>query len=131
MRKLYRSRYDRMILGICGGLAQYFQMDPSLMRILTVIVWIFTGFIPLFIVYLIAGMIIPLEPTDHPHGQYTRLYRSRKDRKIAGICGGMAEFLQVDSTFVRLATVFLCLITGIAPLLLAYLIGWALIPEKP
>lgn len=131
MRKLYRSRYDRMLLGICGGLAQFFEIDPTLVRILVAILWIFTGFIPLFIVYLIAGLIIPLEPQGANHSNFSRLFRSQKDWKIAGICGGIAELFQVDSSLVRLVFVFLCLLTGIVPLLLAYLIGWVLIPKVP
>jgi phage shock protein C len=59
-----------------------------------------------------------------------KLYRSRKDRKIAGICGGLAEYFHIDATIIRLAAVFLCFITGIAPLILVYLISWIIIPEK-
>jgi phage shock protein C len=59
-----------------------------------------------------------------------KLYRSKKDRKLAGICGGIAEFFHIDSTLVRLAAVFLCFITGIAPLVIVYLVGWLIIPEK-
>jgi phage shock protein PspC (stress-responsive transcriptional regulator) len=61
---------------------------------------------------------------------HKKLYRSKKDRKIGGICGGIAEYFDVDSTLVRLAAVFLCFVTGIAPLLLVYIIGWIIIPEK-
>ena len=119
-----------MLLGICGGFAQYFEIDPTLVRILITILWIFTGFIPIFIVYLIAGLIIPLEPEGAPHGSFSRFFRSQRDRKIAGICGGIAELFRVDATLVRLIFLFLCFITGIAPLLLAYLIGWILIPTQ-
>lgn len=60
-----------------------------------------------------------------------RLYRSRKDRKIAGICGGLGEYLELDPTLVRLILVFLAFLTGILPAILAYLISWAIIPLKP
>ena len=59
-----------------------------------------------------------------------KLYRSRKDRKIAGLCGGIGDYFRVDSTLIRLAAVFLCIITGIAPLVFVYAIGWLVIPEK-
>ena len=58
-----------------------------------------------------------------------RLYRSRKDRKIAGICGGLGEIAHIDPTIIRLTFVFLGLVTGIVPLVLTYMIGWIIIPE--
>jgi len=59
-----------------------------------------------------------------------RLYRSIKDRKIAGVCGGMAEYFDVDPTVVRLLWA-LTLIFGILPSIIAYIICWIVIPEKP
>ena len=60
-----------------------------------------------------------------------KLYLSKTDKKICGICGGIGETYDVDSTLIRLALVFLCLATGIIPVLLTYLIAWIIIPEKP
>jgi phage shock protein C len=51
------------------------------------------------------------------------------DRKIAGVCGGIGEMTDVDPTIIRLATVALCLITGLFPLFIAYLIAWWIVPE--
>ena len=60
-----------------------------------------------------------------------KLYLSKTDRKILGVCGGLSEMLSVDSTVVRLALVFLCLITGIIPLIATYIIAGIITPEKP
>jgi phage shock protein C len=60
-----------------------------------------------------------------------RLYRSRKDRKVAGICGGMGELYDIDPTLIRLGLVFLGLATGIMPLLVAYIMGAIIIPQEP
>jgi phage shock protein C len=60
-----------------------------------------------------------------------RLYRSRTDKKIAGIFGGMGEVYSIDPTLVRLGAVFLGLITAIVPLIVVYLIGWIIIPKGP
>ena len=60
-----------------------------------------------------------------------RLYRSRTDRKIAGICGGVGEILNIDPTLIRLVLVFLCLATAIVPIAVTYIIGWIIIPDKP
>jgi len=58
-KRLTRSRNDRMIAGVCGGLANYFKLDPSLVRIGTVIIGIFTGVVPMCFIYLVMWMIIP------------------------------------------------------------------------
>jgi len=59
-----------------------------------------------------------------------KLYRSRQDRKIAGICGGLGELMEIDPTIIRLILVVLCLASGIFPFLVGYLIGWWIIPEE-
>ena len=61
----------------------------------------------------------------------TKLCRSQRDRFIAGICGGIGETYDYDPTLVRLILVALALFSGIAPLLITYLIGWAIIPLYP
>ena len=58
-----------------------------------------------------------------------RLYRSRADRKVAGVCGGLAEYFDIDPAFVRVAAVVLFFANGIG--LIAYLIAWAAIPWRP
>ncbi|MGM0602647.1 MAG: PspC domain-containing protein [Bacillota bacterium] len=58
-----------------------------------------------------------------------RIYRSRDDRIIAGICGGLADYFNIDATLIRLAFVFIFIFQGIG--LIAYLIAWFIIPEKP
>jgi len=61
----------------------------------------------------------------------SKLYRSTKDRKIAGVCGGVGEFFSVDPTLIRLVIVFLGLATGMFPGILTYVVAWIIIPEKP
>ncbi len=58
-----------------------------------------------------------------------KLYRSRDDRMIAGVCGGLAEYFGVDSTLIRLAVLFIFLFQGIG--LIAYLIAWLVMSEEP
>jgi phage shock protein C len=58
-----------------------------------------------------------------------KLYRSRTDRMISGVCGGLAEYLEVDVTIVRVITVLLALFSGVG--ILAYIIGIIVIPEEP
>ena len=61
--------------------------------------------------------------------EYKRLYRSTKERMIAGVCGGLAEYFNIDPTLVRLLFVFAALAGG--PGLLAYLIMMIVVPEAP
>jgi phage shock protein PspC (stress-responsive transcriptional regulator) len=58
-----------------------------------------------------------------------RLYRSRTDRMLGGVAGGVAAYLQVDPTLTRLAFVALALAAGTG--VLAYIIAWIVIPEEP
>jgi len=58
-----------------------------------------------------------------------KLYRSRTDRKLLGVCGGIARYLGVDSTLVRVIVVLLALGGGVG--LLTYLIVALIIPEEP
>lgn len=61
-----------------------------------------------------------------------RLYRSETDSKIAGVCGGLGEEFGIDGNIVRLATVFACVVSGIAPLLITYIAAWIILPKgKP
>ena len=58
MKKLYKVEQGRMVCGVCGGIAEYFNVDPSLVRIITVILCLFPP-IPGIIAYIIAACILP------------------------------------------------------------------------
>lgn len=60
-----------------------------------------------------------------------KLYRSKTDVKIAGVCGGIAEIFNLDPTLVRLAVVFVAIATGIVPALVTYIVAWIIMPEGP
>ncbi len=63
-RRLERSSTDRVIGGVCGGLAKYLNMDPTLVRVLTVLIALFTGFG--LLAYLVALLVIPEEGSSPP-----------------------------------------------------------------
>lgn len=58
-----------------------------------------------------------------------RLYRSRTNKIIGGVCGGIAEYFGLDPTLVRIITVLLILLPGIG--VLTYLVAWLIIPQRP
>ena len=57
-----------------------------------------------------------------------RLYRSATNKKIAGICGGIGEMMDIDPTVIRLAVLVLCLATGFFPFFIGYIIAWWIVP---
>jgi phage shock protein C len=59
-RKLYRSRSNRQVAGVCGGLAQYFNLDATLIRILFVVLAVLGG--SWIVLYLAMWIIVPKEP---------------------------------------------------------------------
>ncbi|MGC5326705.1 PspC domain-containing protein [Brevibacillus sp. SYSU BS000544] len=70
--RLYRSRTDKKVFGVCGGLAQTFGIDPTLVRLATVLVIIFTG-VPLLLYFLMA-IIMPKEPLFSPYSMDKDLF---------------------------------------------------------
>lgn len=61
-RKLWRSRKNRKIAGVCGGLGDYFNVDPTWIRIIFVIFFLLGG--TAFLVYLFMWLLVPLEPVN-------------------------------------------------------------------
>ena len=61
--------------------------------------------------------------------KYKKIFRSKKDRVIAGVCGGIAEYFNVDPTLIRLLWVVFTLMGGSG--IIAYIICWIVIPERP
>ncbi|MCL5409840.1 MAG: PspC domain-containing protein [Patescibacteria group bacterium] len=60
-KKLYRSEQDRIIAGVFGGMGKYFNVDPTILRLVWVVMTVFTGLAPGLIVYILAAVIIPAE----------------------------------------------------------------------
>jgi len=81
-KKLYRSKKDRMIGGVCGGIAEYFDIDPVLVRIIAVLT-IFANGIGI-IAYIIAWIIIPQNPEQVSEKEEGRL-RKKAEETIQNI----------------------------------------------
>jgi phage shock protein C len=60
-----------------------------------------------------------------------RLMRLRHNRRIAGVCAGFAEYLDLDVTLVRLLWFIVTVLSGIVPGVVAYVAGWIIMPEEP
>lgn len=59
-KRLYRSKDERMIWGICGGMGEYFDVDPTIVRVIAVVSVIFGGWS--IFAYIILRFVVPLEP---------------------------------------------------------------------
>lgn len=64
MKRLYRSRSDRKIAGVCGGLATYFGMDPVIPRVIWVVLLLAAGMG--LLAYIVCWLVIPQEPEGAP-----------------------------------------------------------------
>lgn len=63
MKKLYKSKNDRIISGVLGGLGEFYAVDPTLVRLGYIALVILTGIFPGIIAYIIASIIVPERPT--------------------------------------------------------------------
>lgn len=218
MKRLYKSRHDRIIDGVCGGIGEYLGIDPVIVRIIFILLF-FMGGVGLLL-YIAGMLIIPVNPEHSKEqppvepkragrgvlfilgiiliiigvglllenfgwpfwhffkvsfnyilpllliaagifliitymqrkqnasisgvesggekiemeteagGTVKRLFRSRKNRMIFGVCGGLGEYLNTDPTVIRILWVILGISSlGIAVLL--YLIMAIIVPEEP
>lgn len=203
-KRLYKSRSNRILAGVCGGVSEFFEVDPSILRLL----WFLSIFLggAGIVLYIVAMIIMPANPSYHnpqmpgntsqfvwgialvgvgvlvllynlgivpfiwwgiswtllfavalivvgsvlilsqlreqarsvettedekteQPSQRRRLYRSIRDRKIFGVCGGLGDFLGIDPTIVRLLFVLLTLsFVGFG--IVAYLILTIVAPEE-
>ena len=62
MKKLYRSRKNRVLAGVCGGIGEYFEIDPVIVRLIWIVLTMIWGFG--LILYIIAIFLIPVEPKE-------------------------------------------------------------------
>ena len=76
IKKLYRSHDQKILTGVCGGLAEYFSVDVTLIRLAFVILTIIGG--SGLLIYIIMSIIIPIEKHPHPvHQANTKLKRKK------------------------------------------------------
>jgi phage shock protein C len=61
-KRLYRSRSNKVLEGVCGGVGEYFDVDPVLIRLIYLMATVFTGFVPGIAGYIIAMFVVPEGP---------------------------------------------------------------------
>jgi phage shock protein C len=133
VRRLTRSRLQGKLAGVCAGIADYLDVDVVLVRT----VWVILSIVPGAIIggvlaYIAAWLLIPeaTEPASAPLER--RLTRSATDKKIAGVCGGLAEYFGVDATTIRLVWCILSIFfAAVLGGVIAYIAAWFIIPRAP
>jgi len=60
-RRLFRSQQNRVFLGVCGGLGEYFNVDPVIIRVIVVLLTLFTWIVPGIIAYFVMALVVPLQ----------------------------------------------------------------------
>jgi len=134
-RRLVRRPAEGKIGGVCAGLADYFNTDVALVRAAWVVLSIWPGAVVLGVIaYLAAWLLMPRAQAVEgaSAAPRTRLVRSPTDRRVAGVCGGLAEYFDVDPTLVRITWAVLSIVAGAIVFgVVAYLIAWFIIPPAP
>jgi len=115
-KKLFRDKKDKIIAGVCSGIANYFSIDPIVVRLIFILFTIFNVVTLLsFNVGILAYVIfwIILQPAILKPNVQKKLFRNPKDKILGGVCSGIAQFFNIETWIVRL--IFL------SPLLLGFL----------
>ena len=130
-KRLLRRSSSGRVAGVCSGMAEYMDTDVTLIRLLWVLLSIVPGaFIGGVIAYLFAWVIMPdaTDPAVVPVTQH--LTRSTRDRKVAGVCGGLADYFNIDATVVRVLWAVLSVVPGSLVFgVVAYLVAWFIMPS--
>lgn len=131
MKKLYKDRWNRKILGVFGGIGQLIGLDPNILRIIAIMLIIPLGVITLPIIYFTLGYFLPEGPRVFIQPTYKRLYKNTKNKVFLGVISGVADYLRIDVNLLRIAFVVICFLTGFFPLFFAYIVANSLLPLKP
>lgn len=145
-RRLYRDENDKVLGGVCSGLANYFGIDVVVVRIIFVILGISFGFG--IITYLVLWIAVPSTATTVIGSVRKKLYRDSDDKIIGGVCSGIGNYFGVNVWIPRVLFLlpFLSFISrwgnwghgdfpdflrvGFSPgALIVYIILWLVIPE--
>lgn len=149
-KRLYRDSSDKVLGGVCAGLANYMNIDPAIVRLLFAIIT-FGGFGAGIVIYLLLWMILPARDLDIYGGK--KLHRNPEDRIFAGVASGLAAYFHKEAWTIRLlfaAPLILNIVFGIlswpffhegsfvpniifgsltGTFIFAYIVLWIVLPE--
>lgn len=97
-RRLYRDESNKVIGGVCSGLANWLNIDPTVVRVLFAIIS-FGGFGSGFLVYILLWIFLPAKNMSVYNGK--KIYRNPDDKVIGGVAGGMGAYFNINPTTIR------------------------------
>ena len=92
-KKLFRNENDKILGGVCGGLANYFNIDVVVVRIIFVIL-LFSGIG--FLTYIVMWIAVPSSSTEQIGGTRRKLFRDPDEKMIAGVCSGIGNYFGIN-----------------------------------
>lgn len=102
-KKLTASKTDKVLGGVAGGIARYFNIDPTIVRVLFLLTLGFNGLG--LLVYVILWIALPVSD-DQPTQWIKRIYRDVNHKVIGGVCSGIAKYFNINVVLVRLIALF-------------------------
>jgi phage shock protein PspC (stress-responsive transcriptional regulator) len=123
--RLTRSTNDRMIAGVCAGLANYLNVDPFLVRLIFGVLLLGGEGI---LIYLVLWLVMPEDTEPVDDNAPAQLRRPQQGRQIAGVCAALADYFRFDVNLVRLVFLVAALSGGTGVLL--YIMLAIIIPEE-
>ncbi len=64
-KRLYKSDTDKVFAGVIGGIGEYFDLDPTILRLAYILLAVMTALVPAIIGYIIASLVVPKKPHHH------------------------------------------------------------------
>ena len=129
MKKIYIGS-DKKFLGVCSGLADSLGVDPTIIRIAVACLALYTAIIPALIVYVVMSFVFPQAPEDYKAPVVEKkLMKSQDNKKISGVCAGLAKYFGMEPTIMRLIFAICMLFIGFG--LTIYIVCLALMPAEP
>jgi phage shock protein PspC (stress-responsive transcriptional regulator) len=98
-RRLFRDENDKVLGGVCSGLANYFNIDVVIVRIIFVVLF-FSGGIG-FLTYIIMWIAVPSSATTQIGGARKKLFRDPDEKIIAGVCSGIGNYFGINAWIPR------------------------------
>lgn len=124
-KTLYRDANNKEIAGVCSGIAHYFNIEVNIVRVIFGLSILLGG--TGIIAYLVISAIIP-EATNIQLKEVSRkIYRDKENKMIAGVCSGISQYFNIDTSVTRVTLALLFVLGGFGGVI--YLILWVVIPE--
>lgn len=128
-KKLYKTP-DKKICGVCGGLADYLNIDPTVVRLVAFALTFFSLGMAMLVYFVMAFVI------ENPPMNYSELYTNTskritkgQDKKISGVCSGLAKSLNIDPVIIRLGWALLTIFTVGFAGITTYIVASIIMPE--